>query len=83
MWGIIYCRKLVGITKDNRELTTFGIQCVVGVERLKSPTCPPTNWNLLVCNNIELDTVSYTLPEPSVYKVRPFQVSKWDQFKPS
>ena len=49
---------------------------MVGVERLKSPTRPSTNRKLLICNNIELDTVSDTLPEPFVYKVRPFQVSK-------
>ena len=53
---------------------------VVEVRGLKFLSFPSTKWKLLFCNNIELDTVSNNLPELSVYKVRPFQVSKWDQF---
>ena len=49
---------------------------MVGVERTPTNVGSPTIVKLFICYYIELDKVSDTSPEPPVYKVRLFQVSK-------
>ena len=49
---------------------------MVGVERTPTNVGSPTIVKLFICYYIELDKVSDTSPEPPVYKVRLFKVSK-------
>ena len=61
---------------DYRLLQKNSREVVVGVERTPTNVGSPTIVKLFICYYIELDKVSDTSPEPPVYKVRLFKVSK-------